>query len=162
MRRLPAAAIALGVGGLIPFLALTVGILFFPAEVPVPRLTAALMGYGAVILSFLGAVHWGLALRGLPGNAVAGPRGEGRAMWTALGLGVVPALVGWAALLSATVADPVVGFLLLLAGFVGTIVVERRAAAAGWMPPGYLVLRYLLTAVVAVCLVAAVVGRLAG
>lgn len=153
MRRLPLLAILLGAGGLIPFIGCALAILVFPAEVPVPRLVAALIGYGAVILAFLGAVQWGLALA--PAPAPNGPVERAR-----LALGVLPALVGWAALLVLLVAPPWVALLLLLVGFVVTVLVEARAARAGLMPRGYMGLRWMLTGVVAVCLVAVLLARL--
>ncbi|MGI4745721.1 MAG: DUF3429 domain-containing protein [Janthinobacterium lividum] len=156
MRRLPLLAIVLGIAGLIPFVACAVGILIYPNQVPVPRLVQALIGYSAVILSFLGAVHWGLALaaRPLDGPAPAG------VLSRRLTLGVLPALVGWAAILIPMVASPVVSLVVLLLGFVLTAVAEARAARAGLLPPGYMALRWLLTAVVVVCLVASILVRL--
>ena len=155
MTRLPLTAIALGLGGLIPFLACTVAILFYPSHVPVPRLALALIDYAAVILAFLGAVHWGLALAGDPLGVPAQPR----AQRLRLGLGVLPALVGWASLLIAVEARLLPALLLLLLGFVLTTVVELRAGRSGLMPPGYGALRTLLSAVVALCLVAVLVAR---
>ncbi len=157
MKRLPVLAILLGVGGLVPFLGMTVGILFFPAAVPVPRLVPALIDYGAVILSFLGAVHWGLALAGDPLGVPAQPR----ALRLRLGLGVLPALVGWAALLVLLVGRPLPALLLLAAGFALVSVAEVRARRHGLMPPGYLSMRHLLSAVVLLCLLAVLVARLA-
>ena len=157
MQRLPLLAIALGLGGLIPFVAMAAGILFFPRSVPVPRLVPALVDYGAVILSFLGAVHWGLALAGDP----LGVPAQGRATRLRLGLGVLPSLVGWSALLVALVGRPLPAMFLLLVGFALTSLAETRAARHGLMPPGYLALRHLLTAVVALCLLAVLVVRLA-
>ena len=157
MKRLPLLAIILGLGGLVPFVCMTAAILFFPSNVPVPRLVVALADYGAVILSFLGAVHWGLALAGDPIGVPAQPA----AMRVRLGLGVLPALVGWAALLIVLVGRPLPALLLLLLGFALTTLAETRAARRGLMPPGYLGLRYVLTAVVALCLFAALVVRVA-
>ena len=167
MTRLPLLAIVLGLGGLIPFVGMTVGILFFPADVPAPRLVPALIDYGAVILSFLGAVHWGLALAG--GPVGASPPGASsiivsapsRALRLRLGLGVLPSLVGWAALLVVLVGRPLPALLLLVLGFALTTLAETRAARQGLMPPGYLALRHLLTAVVLLCLLAVLVARLA-
>ena len=154
MKRLPLLAIILGLGGLVPFVCMTVAILFFPSDVPVPRLIVALVDYGAAILSFLGAVHWGLALAGDP----LGVPGQPAAMRLRLGLGVLPALVGLA---RHPGAAPLIRLLLLLLGFALTMLAEPRAARHGLMPPGYLGLRYLLTAVVLLCLFAALVVRLA-
>src|ERR1700678_2441350 len=88
-QRLPPTAVALGVAGLAPLLLCAIAAL----AVPDPRSAAwmaALLGYGAVALGLLGGVHWGLVLRA----PEAGPRDRLR-----LALGVLPALIGWAALL---------------------------------------------------------------
>jgi len=124
----PLPAAVLGGGGLVPFAVGALGLWL----APVPWDTFAfnaLMYYAAVILSFLGAVHWGLALA------------AGTADWTRLGWGVAPALVGWVALL---IAAPV-GLLVLIAAFVAHYWVDARAAAAGLAPPWYPRLRRPLT-----------------
>ncbi len=156
MRRLPFLAIVLGLGGLIPFVAGAAALLFFPAAVPVPRLLAAFIDYGAVILAFLGAVHWGLALAGDPHGVVVQPRLQ-RAR---LSLGVLPALVGWGALMIPLVASPLLALAVLLAGHLATAFVEARAGRRGLMPAGYTTLRWLLTAVVAFCVAAVLLARL--
>lgn len=161
MRRLPIFAIVLGLAGLLPFIACTAGILFFPGQVPLQRLVQALIAYGAVILSFLGAVHWGLALVEpaitIPGAALIHTPGADRAR---LALGVLPALVGWAALLVPLVASPLLGLAVLLVGFALTMLVEVQAGRRGLMPPGYLGLRWVLTSVVILCLVVVLLVRL--
>lgn len=81
-QRMPAAAAWMGCLGLLPFLAGALGVWFGPNWV-----AGWLAAYGAVILSFVGAVHWGLA--------VADARPAPEAYYAS----VVPALVGWAALL---------------------------------------------------------------
>lgn len=86
-------ATLLGNFGLFPFFVLAAA-----AWVPLPAVPArlaelAFAGYAAVILSFLGAVHWGLAL--------LTPRLTKPQAWNALGWGVLPALLGWLALLLA-------------------------------------------------------------
>ncbi len=91
----------LGYAGLIPFVALALSPHVLPAgarELSV----IALMAYAATITSFLGAIHWGLAMRDAPTkNSVL-------FMW-----GVLPSLVAWMALLSSPeVALCVLGVLL--------------------------------------------------
>ena len=156
MKRLPIVAVLLGLGGLVPFLACTAAILFVPRDVPVPRLVAAEIGYGAVILSFLGAVHWGLALAGDPVGVPL--RAEAQRM--RLALGVLPALAGWAASLSVIAGYPMAALVLLIAAFLLTAAVEARAGRAGLMPPGYLGLRWLLTTVVVLSLVTTLLARI--
>jgi len=124
MRDLPLPARIFGLAGLLPFLALAVGSWAYPS------LGAPLAAYGATILAFLGAVHWGLAL------------GDGRAPWWRYGLGVLPALVAWVALL----APLRPGMLLLAAGIAATLAIERLAARHGLVPVPYLALRLVLSA----------------
>ena len=56
--RLPPLALLLGVGGLVPFLACGLGSVTAGGAVPADRALLALVEYAAIILSFLGAVHW--------------------------------------------------------------------------------------------------------
>jgi hypothetical protein len=95
-----------------------------------PIMHGALLGYGAVILSFMGAVHWGLAMS-------AAGEGAGRQ----LALSVVPALLGWSALL----LPPSYGYALLLLGFAGLCLVDRAAGRVGMVPDWYPPLRVALT-----------------
>ena len=131
----------LGYGGLIPFAGLAAAIcLLGPADRA--RSTHALLGYGATILSFLGAIHWGLAMR----DAAALSRGL--LLW-----GVVPSLVAWVALL----INPIAGLCLVAAGlwacFAVDWVVYRRLGVQAWLP-----MRLLLTVVASVCCIAGAVG----
>jgi hypothetical protein len=132
---LPAPARLLGPAGLIPFAGLA-GLAFAGQ----PWAPAALAAYGATILAFLGAVHWGLALRA--------PAAEQGAAWGRLGLGVVPALIGWVALLLPTAA----GLALLAAAILATAAAETWAARGGLVPGGYLRLRWVLSAGASACL----------
>ncbi|MGG5820849.1 DUF3429 domain-containing protein [Falsiroseomonas sp. HW251] len=132
---LPRPARLLGPAGLVPFAGLALG-----ASLGWPGAAPALAAYGATILAFLGAVHWGLALR-------AGPAERG-ADWARLGLGVLPALIAWVALLLPLPA----GLGLLAAAILGTAGVESVAARAGLVPASYLRLRWVLSLGAAACL----------
>ncbi len=140
-RALPHPARLLGPAGLLPFAGLALLCWLGP---PAWRAAApgALLAYGATILAFLGAVHWGLALRARPGE-------EG-ADWPRIGLGVVPALLGWVALLLPTGT----GLVLLTLGILGVAAAETAGARAGLVPRGYLGLRWGLSAGAALCLLA--------
>ena len=151
-RRLPILAIILGLGGLIPFLACGFGAVWLEDAVRAAEMLAALIAYGAVILSFLGAVHWGFALEDQVGLA-------DRAR---LVLGVLPALVGWAALLALFAQLPIASLAILAMGFLLVMAAEHRAARRGLMPRGYTALRWLLTVVVVLDLAAVLVIRAAG
>jgi hypothetical protein len=140
IRHLPPIAIVLGAAGLIPFMVL--GLSSVGAN-PANALAAAeeLVGYGAVILAFLGGVHWGFTL---------GETGDAHAVRARLGLGVLPSLIGFVAIF--------VG----IGGFIGTLVMEMRAQKQDLMPSGYLVLRMALTAIVVLVLAAVLVVRAIG
>ncbi|WP_374669004.1 DUF3429 domain-containing protein [Ramlibacter sp.] len=128
----------LGYGGLLPFLGLAV-----LAAADPPRATdwsRALVAYGAVILSFVGALHWGIAMSA-SGLAPAVRR-------RAFAWSVVPALMAWPALLK---AGPV-ATLVLVAGFALHLVQDHRLARSAGLPGWYLPLRWRLTVVASLCL----------
>ena len=151
-RTLPTLAVLLGAAGVVPFLLL--GIASVGAEQS-QALAAArgLVGYGAVILAFLGGVHWGFTL-GEPEVA--------RAVRARLLLGVAPSLVGWAAVLVSIVAEPALALIVLIAGFIATVVVESRAQKRDLMPGGYMAMRWVITVVVVALLTTVTVLRMAG
>ena len=144
-RPLPSFAIVLGAAGLLPFLICSLGALSLSSDGST-RSLLALVAYGATILAFLGGVHWGFALdgSGTPSDRVQRAR---------FGLGVVPSLIGWAALLITFIGLPTTGLLVLTAGFIATTVVEAQAARRGLMPQRYMWLRWGLSIIVVVCLV---------
>lgn len=163
--RLPVLAVLLGLGGLIPFLACGAGAAALQGEWA--RLSLlALIGYGACILSFLGAVHWGFALNSPalpPGSpvqvTVVQPAGVLRAR---LGLGVLPALIAWGGLAAAFLGLPAVALGVLAAGFVLTIIAEAQANRRALLPPGYIWLRWTLSVVVVVVLVLVALAHVTG
>ncbi len=94
---------ALAIAGFLPFAAGTLAA-YLPLEpILAARIGFATMAYGAVILSFLGGIRWGLALTGQPGPVMARD----------LGLSVFPSLWGWAAFLLGGMG----GVLMLALGF---------------------------------------------
>jgi len=118
----------LGYGGLIPFFALAL-VSLLAGESVSGWATQAIMGYGAIIVSFIGALHW---TRGLDA-------GDSAAAARMLTVSVLPALHGWVALLL-----PVhIGLVFLAVGF-GLLYAYDRQAWRLW--PGFLTLRAQLTA----------------
>ncbi len=145
---LPPVALALGLAGLLPFLGCGLGALgMWQPE----AMLLALVAYGAVILAFLGGVHWGFAL-----PSTLADRSH------RLALSVVPSLIGWVAILLALLVSGEVALLLLAGGFAVTLVVETRIAAAGQMPEGYMGLRWMLSLVVLTVLVGVAFVRFFG
>lgn len=150
-RALPPFAIILGLAGLLPIIGC--GLAAVSASEPrAGQMLLALIGYGAVTLSFLGGVHWGFALTEDP------PRAER----SRLVLGVLPALVGWLALLVPLVLPAEVGLAVLIAGFIGAVVIEAQARQRTLVPRGYMMLRWGLSIVVVALLTTVLVLRLLG
>jgi hypothetical protein len=157
-----AIAVGLSVAGLVPFLVAGVIVLLDPIDTPIA--VQVLISYGAVILSFVGAVHWGFALRDsahpLPGMATPQMLGYERQLLT---FGVLPALLGWLALLAMIHFNlPGVAVLLLLIGFFLTIVAETIGKGRGLVASNYLVLRWGVSIVVMLILLLVLFGVLSG
>ena len=112
----------LGFGGLIPFVCLA-GALWVARSGDWPLARMSLLGYGATIASFLGAIHWGLVMR--EGSVQPVPS----LLW-----GVVPSLLGWVALL----LGPEPGLLLIAALIWACFAVDRvwypRYQLQAWLP----------------------------
>lgn len=146
----PRAAAVLGFAGVVPFAAAALGVWVLPDHHAATALFAQL-AYGAAILSFLGGVHWGYGLA----DAASG-RSTEAAFSQRLGWSVLPALVAWASLLLAPA--PALG--VLLVAFAAHFTGDRIAASRGYLPPWYARLRKHLTALVVLCLGAALVRLL--
>lgn len=142
--RLPAGVAWLGYGGLAPFITLAIGTLADGQHADLWR--AALFSYAAVILSFVGALHWGIAL--------VAPDLEPRERAALFGWSVVPALAAWPALL--LYAGP--ASVLLISGFAAHYVqdwrLDRATQDRAILPPWYLPLRLRLTLVASACVAA--------
>ena len=143
-QRIPTAAALLGAGGLIPFVGLSAAAHLAPAE-QAPIAVHALTAYGAVILSFLGGIIWGLGIAGF-GEAADKPRETLR-----LTVSVLPSLFGWLALFF----PPVAGLWLLATCFLLVLSVDLLMAQRGLTPRWYPALRWRLTAIVVLSLLAA-------
>lgn len=128
----------LGYGGLIPFIGLTA--LAWIDHARQPRWSDALLDYGAIILAFVGALHWAFAMQAA---TLAQTRLARAYAWS-----VAPALLGWMALqLPAAVTA-----LLLVAGFVLHLWADRDLGRQMPLPAWYPPLRLRLTAIACACL----------
>ncbi len=138
-RRPPHEVLWLGYGGLLPFLALA--ILVGVDAHRAPLWSQALVAYAAVILSFVGALHWGFGM--------SLPRLDPGLRRRALAWSVVPALLAWPAIL----LPGEFASWILLAGFALHLVQDLRLARCADLPAWYLPLRWRLTVVAGLCLV---------
>jgi len=100
--------------------------------------------YGAVMLSFLGALHWGMEFSGYGGH-----KGY-RRLW----LGAMPILVAWPTL----AMGPTTALIVQWLGFTGLWYADVKATAQGWTPKWYSQYRFYLSLLVGSC----IIGTLAG
>ena len=127
----PSAAAWLGGFGIIPFVVLSIAEAF-ASDAQKARLSFALLVYGAIILSFLGGVHWGLA--------IAVPQND-NTLWRRITLSILPSLVAWLAL----VTPSSIGFRILAGAFVAMLLVDIHASRVQEAPAWYPKLRWPLS-----------------
>lgn len=156
-------AVLITFAGAVPFIVLAAIALLNPASASTA--VQVLISYAAVILSFLGAVHWGFALRATahPVNDAPPPPAALGAERQLLILGVIPAIFGWAALsLMLHFNSPAVALFVLLAGFFITIVAETIGRGRGVVASNYLALRWAVSVIVLLALAAVLAAVLWG
>lgn len=128
---IPASPLTLGLAGLLPFWGLAALLAITPVwGYASGQIALALSAYGAVIVSFLGGIRWGLA------TAAPGP-------WTGSHFerAVLPSLIAWGALaLSPTLGLVVLGVVALALG-----PADRSLVTDGLAPPWYGRLRLILS-----------------
>lgn len=142
--RIPLLAAQLSYAGLIPFILLSSALWMFQDVYHGP-INAALLSYAAIILSFMGAVHWGFSMEG----------NHEIDKWQ-MGLSVMPPLVAWLASFTA----PIMNYSILIVAFIGLCVFDDRLAMSGKVPAWYPSLRTPLTVVVAITLIFAQMSML--
>lgn len=122
-------ALQLGYAGLLPFALGAALIWIVRPEVRI-HVSTALSAYAAVILSFLGGIHWGFGIRAAVDQSA-------RFVWA-----VVPSLLAWIAVLMPANAGLVIHGVMLIVCYLVDRKVYPLHSAAKW-----LTLRFRLTAV---------------
>lgn len=97
------------------------------------------------IISFLGAIHWGLEWAGFGGH-------QGYPRYA---IGIVATAVAWPTLL----LPAEVGLITQFLAFTFLYYADARASTRGWAPPWYSTYRFILTFVVGASIVASLIGR---
>jgi Protein of unknown function (DUF3429) len=138
---LPVTARRLGAAGLLPFGAGALLVWLVSDQEAHGFVAQALSVYAALILSFLGGIHWGLAFR------------HEQPPTPLLVWGVLPSLLAWPAVLMPPWSGLVVHGVLLLAYYA----VDRRLYPAEGVAR-WLTLRFRLSAVAALCCFIAAAG----
>lgn len=109
----PRAAALLGYAGAIPFVAMAVIVFFLYPRAEAVAVLEVQIGYGAVILSFLGGIRWALAML-FP---------EDPLLLRRLAAATAPALIGWGALFMPSAW----GLIVLIAAFWAQAAADLRA-----------------------------------
>jgi len=147
---MPPIALLLSVLGLIPFVFFAFG-----AVGPMPetseRMLVSLIDYSALLLAFGGGLHWGLAL--MPGAVRPGVR---------FGAGVLPLVVAWVGLIVAQMVSPSLALVVLVVGYLATVLTEHRAAQRQFVPSGYVWIHWGFSIVAVVMMVMVLVLREVG
>ena len=141
-RTIPAPALWLGLGGLVPFFGLA-GWIWIADGIAKQGLVVALTAYAGVILAFMGGVHWGIAMRA-----------ERATAWGPMIVSVVPALIAWPAI----VFLPPFGLGMMMAAFLLLLIYDVVLAGRGDLPTWYRHLRIVLTSGVELALAAGIWG----
>jgi hypothetical protein len=123
----------LGYGGIVPFVILAMLLWLVDAELH-PFIALSMAGYGAVIVSFLGGIHWGIGFRNAITMHNAPPV---HFVW-----GVMPSLLAWVAVMMPAFA----GLPLLGAVLIGCYLMDRHTWPAAGLGQ-WLTLRLHLTLV---------------
>jgi hypothetical protein len=135
----PPPALALGLAGAIPFVSAPVYML--NCGFLLPDIVTCQLTYGAVILSFLGGVRWGLLVKG--GDSP--PPTWGQYSWS-----VTPSLVGWMSLL---LPDPTLGCALCAAGLAAAAYLDMSQP---YYPAWFRALRFILSTAAVLSLLATI------
>jgi hypothetical protein len=147
---IPRIVLVLGLAGLIPFFASAVLLWIAGNGALIGFVRILLVGYGAVILSFLGGVRWGFEIARAPSSP---------SPWL-LVASVLPSIIGWIAVgiasapinIITTEQLIVVSFGILACGFIAQWHLDAQPVATSGLPPWYPLLRTILTMGVVVAL----------
>ncbi|KIW01982.1 uncharacterized protein PV09_06493 [Verruconis gallopava] len=164
LSEVPREAYVLGLAGVIPYLATSLSTLGLAYEIKTAHdvgtgylmkaetaeqllnlLEPIQVGYGAVIISFLGAVHWGFEWAGYGGH-----KGYPR-----YAIGVAAPAIAWPSLLLPVQYSLIAQFL----AFNFLYYADSRATRRGWAPPWYGTYRFVLTFIVGATIVLTLIGR---
>lgn len=163
LKDVPSEAVYMGLAGTLPYLATSFSTVYCAWEINhsnsgfglmIDEITATKMlqllepiqlGYGATILSFLGAIHWGLEFAGYGGYQ----------SYRRYAIGVAAPLVACSTLLMPIEYALISQFL----GFMGLYYVDTLACKNGWTPNWYRTYRFLLTFIVGASIIVTLIGR---
>lgn len=164
LREVPREVLIFGAAGLVPYVTTTASTLFLAwdisnvqsvgrsyiftehtAQMLLGTLEPIQIGFGAIILSFLGAIHWGLEFAGYGGHAP----------YRRYSLGILAPALAWP-----TIFMPIdYALLTQFLGFTAMYFADAQVTNKGWAPKWYSTYRFMLTFIVGACIVGTLAGR---
>ncbi len=142
--KVPKVPLFLGLGGVIPFILLTFGIWFFPYDLKLLALYN-LLNYSVIIISFLGAIYWGVAMRS-----------EDRSLKPYL-ISVIPSLLCWFMLMG-FFSNYLLILVFIILAFFCIYLMDVKYVKSGFFPEWYMSLRKTVSIIVILSLGLASIG----
>ena len=155
---MPPVAVLLSILSLIPFVACGLAAVGPHAE-PADRMLAALIGYTALRLTFRGGMSWAMTLR-LGGDPGSTHESIGLRRWAQVG--VVPLVIGWAALIVAYEFPAWIALPILIVGHIAAVVGDHRVGLLAELSRPYAMLRWSIAIIATAMLTTVLILRLSG
>jgi len=146
-----------GYAGAVPFLVLAGLAFYFPqsqSEV-LDFVAQAQVGYAAIILSFLGGVHWPFSLQ------PRGKRSKGSVYGKQMSNAMLPSIFGFMALILALSGMEPIALFCCVGLFWLTYVIDQIFLSKSDFPDGYFTFRLNITLIVTIALLATYLGAYA-
>ena len=134
----PMAPLIIGLGGTLPFIFLSVVIWLGSTDLQLIALFN-LINYSIIILSFVGAVHWGAAMM------------RNDIFYRYYLISIIPAILSWF-LIMGFIANYLLIFIILMILFLLMFFIDVKAVRNQILPEWYLPLRKVITIIVFLCL----------
>ena len=134
LHKIPMPPLIFGLGGTLPFIFMSIAIWTASYEVKLLALYN-LINYSIVILSFVGAIHWGAAMI----------REDKNYKWYLIS--ITPTLLSWF-LIMGFIANYLVIFMILMILFLAMFFIDITAVRQNILPKWYISLRKIITIIV--------------
>jgi hypothetical protein len=138
LQNTPLLPLLFGIGGAVPFIFLSLGIWTFTYELKLIALYN-LINYSVLILSFIGAVHWGAAM-------VRKDKG-----YKSYLLSIMPALLSWF-LIMGFIVNYMIIFIILIILYIFVFFIDIKAVREKKLPQWYLPMRKFITIIILISL----------
>jgi len=138
LQNTPLLPLFFGIGGAVPFIFLSLGIWTFTYELKLIALYN-LINYSVLILSFIGAVHWGAAM-------VRKDKG-----YKSYLLSIMPALLSWF-LIMGFIVNYMIIFIILIILYIFVFFIDIKAVREKKLPQWYLPMRKFITIIILISL----------